>query len=155
MSWAKLFDWPRRKARMKRFSGVIRSTLKPRFVRLAIVTLCSRPIVPIGLLPRVSNWDREGPHGLPPPTPPGIRITYHGDSVDYSDYNALCKEPAGFTHTLPHTLFAQHLSSHHPKAGLMNTRLMSTYPLIPFRPSVVAVRLGLSVAPPFGIGVPQ
>ncbi|MBW1856865.1 MAG: hypothetical protein JRI42_01100 [Deltaproteobacteria bacterium] len=30
------------------------------------------------------NRDKEGPHSLPPPTPPGIRITYHGGSVDYS-----------------------------------------------------------------------
>ena len=32
----------------------------------------------------VANWDREEPHGPPPPTPPGIRITYQGGSVDYS-----------------------------------------------------------------------
>jgi len=31
-----------------------------------------------------ANRDREGPHGLPPPTPSGIRITYQGGSVDYS-----------------------------------------------------------------------
>ena len=30
------------------------------------------------------NRDREGPRGLPPPTPPGIRITYQGGSVDCS-----------------------------------------------------------------------
>jgi two-component system CheB/CheR fusion protein len=28
------------------------------------------------------NRDREGPCGRPPPTPPGIRITYHGGSAD-------------------------------------------------------------------------
>ena len=27
------------------------------------------------------NRDREAPHDAPPPTSPGIRITYHGDSV--------------------------------------------------------------------------
>ena len=79
----------------------------------------------------------------------------NGGSVDYSGYNARCKEPAGFTHTLTHTLFTQQLSSHHPKAGLMSTRLMPAYPLIPFRPSAVTVRLGLSVSPSFEIGVPK
>ena len=29
-----------------------------------------------------ANRDREAPHGTSPPTPPGIRITYHGGSVD-------------------------------------------------------------------------
>jgi hypothetical protein len=28
------------------------------------------------------NRDREEPRDSPPPTPPGIRITYHGGSVD-------------------------------------------------------------------------
>jgi hypothetical protein len=28
------------------------------------------------------NRDREKPCGSSPPTPPGIRITYHGGSVD-------------------------------------------------------------------------
>jgi hypothetical protein len=31
------------------------------------------------------NRDRRGPHGRPPPTPPGIRITYQGGSVDFFD----------------------------------------------------------------------
>jgi hypothetical protein len=26
--------------------------------------------------PMLHNRDREGPHGLPPPTPPDIRVTY-------------------------------------------------------------------------------
>src|SRR5690554_5318527 len=33
------------------------------------------------ILPFTSNRDRETPHDAPPPTSPGIRITYHGDSV--------------------------------------------------------------------------
>jgi len=33
-------------------------------------------------LVQVSNRDREAPHDASPPTPPGIRITYHGSSVD-------------------------------------------------------------------------
>jgi hypothetical protein len=31
---------------------------------------------------RLYNRDRERPRGLSPPTPPGIRITYHGGSAD-------------------------------------------------------------------------
>jgi hypothetical protein len=30
----------------------------------------------------ISNRDRGKPCDSPPPTPPGIRITYHGGSVD-------------------------------------------------------------------------
>ena len=40
-------------------------------------------VVPYSILPRFyspapmrSNRDREGPHGLPPPTPPYVRVTY-------------------------------------------------------------------------------
>jgi len=29
----------------------------------------------------IANRDREGPHDPSPPTPPGVRITYHGGSV--------------------------------------------------------------------------
>ena len=72
---------------------------------------------------------------------------------DMTMHNAI--EPAGFAHPLTYTQFTQQLSSDHQKAGLMSKRLTEACPLIPFRPSVVAVRLGLSVAPPFGIGVPQ
>jgi len=32
--------------------------------------------------PWPANRDRERPRGPSPPTPPGIRITYQGDSVD-------------------------------------------------------------------------
>ena len=28
------------------------------------------------------NRDREAPRGASPPTPPGIRVTYHGGSMD-------------------------------------------------------------------------
>jgi hypothetical protein len=28
--------------------------------------------------------DREAPHGHPPPTPPGIRVSYHGGSIELS-----------------------------------------------------------------------
>ena len=31
----------------------------------------------------LSNGDREGPHGLPPPTPPYIRVTYKVVSADW------------------------------------------------------------------------
>jgi len=31
---------------------------------------------------KAGNRDREEPRDSPPPTPPGIRITYHGGSVD-------------------------------------------------------------------------
>ena len=33
-------------------------------------------------LQELRNRDREEPRDSPPPTPPGIRITYHGGSVD-------------------------------------------------------------------------
>jgi hypothetical protein len=36
-----------------------------------------------GLL-RVMDRDRGAPHGAAPPTPPGIRVTYHGGSTGLS-----------------------------------------------------------------------
>jgi hypothetical protein len=40
------------------------------------------------------NRDREEPRDSPPPTPPGIRITYQGGSVDYS---GLCETSRVFS----------------------------------------------------------
>jgi hypothetical protein len=33
-------------------------------------------VTPCRLIPAHPNRDREGPHGLPPPTPPDVRVTY-------------------------------------------------------------------------------
>ena len=51
------------------------------------LTTLRRYLAGAGLAPASSrarpahNRDREGPHGLPPPTPPGLRLTYQGGSV--------------------------------------------------------------------------
>ncbi|MCJ7616334.1 MAG: hypothetical protein MUO43_07335 [Desulfobacterales bacterium] len=39
-------------------------------------------LLDITYIAAIRNRDREEPHDSPPPTPPGIRITYHGGSVD-------------------------------------------------------------------------
>jgi hypothetical protein len=69
------------------------------------------------LLP--ANRDRKGPHGLLPPTPPGIRITYQGGSVDCS---GLCETSRVFGYFgSPHNLLAINGKRPHLSAGLMRT----------------------------------
>ena len=41
-----------------------------------------RGVLGRGLANVIVNRDRGEPHDSPPPTPPGIRITYHGGSVE-------------------------------------------------------------------------
>ena len=44
-----------------------------------------RPLTPISLHHiKVIDRDRGTPHGAAPPTPPGIRVTYHGGSIGLS-----------------------------------------------------------------------
>src|SRR5262249_27332898 len=53
-----------------RFRQAEQSCLSP----IAAIHYCSPPDTVSHFLP--SNRDREGPHGLPPPTPPDVRVTY-------------------------------------------------------------------------------
>src|SRR5215468_2203198 len=94
---------------------------------------------PVNSLLCVNDRDRGAPHDAAPPTPPGIRVTYLGGSIGLS----FSMQP-GF----------RVLSSSGPVRPFGRNpflRCQSYSPLPIVRAFDSRFRLGLSVAPPFGL----
>ena len=100
-----------------------------------------------------ANRDREGPHGLPPPTPPDIRGTFR--RFGRVSQGETSPQPERASPGVPAASSSQRPSIARPPAGALRRSTPAATPPDRSAFGPLALRLSLSVSPPFSLGVPH